>query len=308
MHILLPTTITDAMLTAHSVAEPDTGETAWVPSGTYTVGQLRIRTQTHRVYECVADHTGIATVPELDPTRWADKAPTNRHAMLDLYAATLTRATGTLSFTVRPGWCNALFFQAFAGDTLEIVGREEPGGAIYLDKTGADAITLIEDVADEYEWCMTEPKTRRQYLLKDLVPYPDPEITVTITGTSTVGLGRFVAGDLMPLAVSGLGGTRKGARVELVPYSTIKVANDGTMQITKRGSSINMRATVEVPRADLDRAVFALQDLLATPVVAVGAADQPNADALSVFGLCRVSADWENALRGLIYLDVTGTP
>ena len=54
MNIITPITVTAAMIGgATTIAEPAAGETAWVSAGTYALGDLRIRTSTHRVYKCV---------------------------------------------------------------------------------------------------------------------------------------------------------------------------------------------------------------------------------------------------------------
>ena len=75
--VMVPVTISDSMILAGtSIAEPAASETVWVSGGTYTLGQERIRTTTHRVYECA--HSGRTALPEADPTFWQDTRPTLR--------------------------------------------------------------------------------------------------------------------------------------------------------------------------------------------------------------------------------------
>ena len=76
MYVLKPITITAGMIQAGtSIDEPAAGETAWTSVGTYTVGDLRIRSTTHKVYECVQASTGRTALPENDPAYWLEKGP-----------------------------------------------------------------------------------------------------------------------------------------------------------------------------------------------------------------------------------------
>ena len=57
--VLVPIDVDDAMLSSTTIAEPAATETAWVSGGTYAIGDKRIRTQTHRVYQSATAHTGV---------------------------------------------------------------------------------------------------------------------------------------------------------------------------------------------------------------------------------------------------------
>ena len=52
MIVIPPIAITDSNLVSSTVAEPSAGETAWNAATSYTIGQVVIRTTTHRKYEC----------------------------------------------------------------------------------------------------------------------------------------------------------------------------------------------------------------------------------------------------------------
>ena len=83
MNVLAPITITSAMIGAGtSVAEPAAGEIAWTDAA-YSVGDKRIRTQTHRVYECVAAiASATGKPPEDDAIHWLSMPRANADAAL----------------------------------------------------------------------------------------------------------------------------------------------------------------------------------------------------------------------------------
>lgn len=118
MHVIPPVSITPAMITACSIAEPDTGETAWNAATSYTVGTQVIRTTTHKKYECLV--AGVdAGLPENTPARWLDVGSTNKYAMFELTRNTVSTAISQLSFSVQPGVrINSLGLLGLKGNTV----------------------------------------------------------------------------------------------------------------------------------------------------------------------------------------------
>lgn len=102
MRVIPPVTITQAMLTSSTIAEPDAGETAWVSGTTYAIGDVRIRTSTHRQYRRATAGAGT-TPPESDATNWQDIGPTNRYNMLDRNRSTRSSSASPLTVVITPG-------------------------------------------------------------------------------------------------------------------------------------------------------------------------------------------------------------
>ena len=119
MKVLIPITITDAMFTACSVAEPAAGETAWVSAGTYAVGDKRIRTGVHKIFRCILAHTGRTALPEDDPSYWEDVDPTVKLAPFDTYVSTGMASNFALGIG-NDGWTLT--------DTVGTQGTEFMGG------------------------------------------------------------------------------------------------------------------------------------------------------------------------------------
>lgn len=82
MIVIPPIPITSSVLASSTVAEPSAGEVVWDATTSYAVGDVVIRTTTHRKYECQI--AGVdSTIPENAPARWLDIGPTNKWAMFD---------------------------------------------------------------------------------------------------------------------------------------------------------------------------------------------------------------------------------
>ncbi|MCX8017402.1 MAG: hypothetical protein N2690_05830, partial [Rhodocyclaceae bacterium] len=116
MNYIKPLTITDAMIGAGtSIPEPAAGEVAWASGGSYSAGDVRIRTATHRKYMALQTHSGRSTPPESDPQYWEDVGPTMRWAPFDQYVSTGASATTSLTYVLRPGYFNSLALYGLVG-------------------------------------------------------------------------------------------------------------------------------------------------------------------------------------------------
>lgn len=103
MRVIPPLTITDAMLTSSTAAEPGTGETLWAAGTNWTTGS-KVYRPNHRRYERLAPGGVDAATPESDPTKWQDIGATNRHAMFDIKSSAPTIVTGgPLTVVLTPG-------------------------------------------------------------------------------------------------------------------------------------------------------------------------------------------------------------
>ncbi len=280
MYILTPIQITEAMLGAGTtVAEPASGETDWNSGGTYALGDLRIRSTTHRVYECVQAHTGRTALPENDPLYWKDKAPTQRHAPFDLYISTAASAATSLTYVIKAGFCTALSIYGASGSQAEITVKDEPGGTELLHITQS----LYRDAPGLWEYLFTPARPLGKLLLTDLPIRPELEITIILTG-ETVSVGMIIVGYLQSV-IEGAewGGTEAGATATPTTNSYIK--SDGeTVQIQRRGAGTDIDLSVVLPTSIADTAVLRLQDVLDVPVTVLGS-KTPGFDGLNTYGL-----------------------
>lgn len=302
--ILVPLAITDAMVTSSTLAEPSASETAWVSAGTYVVGDRRIRVATHREYECLVNHTGIATLPEDDPTRWLDIGPTDYWAMFDSACSTQTATVTSLTVVVQPGFFNAMAFYNLTGASIAVTVKDAPAGNTIYSYSGA----LDGPYLDEFDYCWGPFRENSKLFIQGITPYPEAEITVVVTASTgvAVGIGMMVIGDLRPLILDDtFGGTQAGAKAEPVDYSYISTNAFGDTTIVRRRSATDMRISIVLPQSDADYALGSVQEVLATPV-AVIATDAAGYAGLNVFGLVTGSLSYDSAAVATLELNVKG--
>jgi len=274
MNIITPLTISS--FTTSLVAEDST--TAWA-SYTAAVGDLRHVVATHRVYKCAV--AGSSTIsPELDPTKWSDIRPTNKWAPFDIYTSTAATATTSISYTLTPGYFNAVALYGLTGAQYALTLKDAPGGTVIWSRTGY----LMDDPVGWYEYLFSPPKQLTKLVFTGLPIRPGAELTITITGTS-VGIGMIVCGDSVSLAGSGeWGGTQYGASAEPVTYSYIKTADDGTTTIVRRHAGTNLVVSIVMPRNEADAVLQSVQNVLDIPVAWV-ATDVAGYAGLTTFGI-----------------------
>lgn len=305
MNILLPITITEAMIvTGTTIAEPAPGEVAWVSAGTYSVGDLRIRATTHRVYKCVQAHTGRTALPEADAAYWQDWEPTQRHAPFDPYTTTATKTTGSITFVLQPGFFNSLSIYGAQGSAVDVTVKDAPGAATIFSYTG----DLFEQAAGLYELLFSPLRQLTKLVLRNIPISPTAELTVTISaGTGNpVALGMLNVGDFRPLiGDSTFGGTEYGAGAQPKTYSYIKFYEDGTLEVKRRGSATDLRGSCVIPQEQADAAVSLVQQVLDVPVTCV-ATTAAGYDYLNVFGLLSGSAKAEGPAHARFDYEVQG--
>lgn len=305
MNIINPITITDYMIGAGTtIAEPSATETAWSGAAVvYAVGDIRIRATTHRKYKCALAHTSAASpLPENDPTRWADMAPTDRYAPFDIYTSTAATDVTSLAYVLTPGYFNALALYGITGAQYTVTLKQSAGGAVIFTRTGF----LTEDPIDWYEYLFTTPKIKRNLVFTGIPIRPAAELTISITAATgaTVGLGMIVPGDFTPLFGAGeWGGAQYGASAEPFTYSYIKTYDDGTTKIIRRLSATNLRVSVTMPRTEADSVLSVVQSVLDVPVACIATTAAGYAG-LTTFGLI-TSAPMKYDSFGVATLDLT---
>ena len=285
--IIVPITITDAMIGAGTtIAEPASGETAWSGSSVaYTVGQVVIRTTTHKKYTCAVAHTSAASpLPENDPTRWQEGDPTNRWCPFDVYStSTKAEATGSITYDLRPGFFTALSLYGLEGSTIEVTVKDEPAGATIYSYE-AD---LYAQANGLWELLFSQLQALDKLVLRDIPIAPDAQLLITVdAGSGTARIGTINVGDYQVLIGDDAewGGTRTGATAEPKTFSFIRTNEDGTVEIVRRGSATDLRAKVIMPAAQASRAVSIVQQVLDVPVSII-ATTAEGYDYLNVFGL-----------------------
>ena len=279
-YILMPLTITDAMLSSSTLAEPAASETAWASAGTYAVGDKRIRTTTHRVYKAIQAHTGSTAYPEDDTTYWEDFDPTLKWAPFDTYVSTAASLASPLTYVLLPGFFDAISLYGLSGTEVTITHKDTPGGTTLETRT----ISLYAESLGLYEYLFGPKNPKSKIIETGFALRPNSELTITVTGTSTVSMGMCNVGSYRAL-ISDWGGTEYGASVE--PITTSRISTDtttGKVSIKRGNATTGMRFSAVVPLADANYALQSVQEVLDVPVSWV-ASSASGYEGLNVFGL-----------------------
>lgn len=306
INVLVPTKITDAMLTSSTIAEPSAGETEWVSGGTYVLGDPRIRTATHRVYKALIDHTGRTVPPENDPTYWDDYGPTNRWAAFDTEVSTASSIVTPLTYVLRPGFFNSIGFYGLNGADISVSVKDAPGGSVIYTYAG----DLLNLPLDWYDWAFGPIKQRTKLLLSGILPYPDAELTLSITAATgvAVGVGMIAIGDFRSfLDGARWGGAEAGATAEPVNFSLVETNKFGTTKIIPGRTATDLRISVKMPSDAADYFLESVKDVLSTPCGWV-VTEKPGYDGLNTFGLGagplryngKGHAQWAGYVKGLV--------
>lgn len=302
--ILVPLSITDSMLSAGtSIAEPDTsrGEVAWDVATAYTAGQ-RV-TYTGSVWEAVASSTGVT--PGTDGTKWLRYGPSNRMAPFDEYTTTAAQGTTSITYVLRPGFCNGLRLDGLSGASLSVSFKDAPGGAVVWSWSG----DLWEQAIGLYELLFQPLRQLRVMSFAGLPLHPDPELTITITAASgvAVAVGSIMVGDWRVLiGESEWGGVGYGATAARKSYTYWDEKDDGTYQIVRRPSRRDVQCQVEF---DADEAMYAdaLLDEVQDRLVAFEASDMPRYGYLNTAGFVTGSISAANYLVSRLDLNIKGS-
>ena len=305
--VLVPLPVTNATISSSTIAEPAAGETLWNAATNYVVGQEAILTATHRVYTNLV--AGInATSPELatmgSTPRWLDTRPTDKWAAFDGQITTQSSIVTPLTFVLLPGMFNALAFYGLEGSTITVSIKDAPGGTVVYTYTG----NLQQPPSDYYDYYYGQIRPLTKLLLKNLTPYANPEVTVSITSGVgvTVKAGMIAMGNLRSLiSVDGTGGTQYGAKAKPITYSYIGNDIFGNTKIIRRNKATDMDIQVEVPIEDADSALTSIQDVLDVPAAWI-ATDVANYAGLNVFGLASGDVSYAGPNHSVITINVKG--
>jgi hypothetical protein len=258
MQIIKPVTITDAQLVSSTV--PESEYPAWAGGTAYAV-DARVIYQ-HQVYQRAVAGTSPAA-PPADPGNWVLVGPSNRWAMFDRSAGTVTSSGTDLTVVLRPGLVRGLAMFDVTASSV-VVTMASGGSEIYRREI---SLNTGIGVIDAYTYCFGEIVTKRTVLITDLLPYADATITITISGSGGASVGTCVVGSLIDL-----GGTRQGMQVGIIDYSIKQTNAYGVTTLVERPYADRISAPIAVPRALVSHVKRKLAEVRATPVVWIGSA------------------------------------
>lgn len=256
--MLRPVTITDSVLTSHSIAESE--HSAWSAATNYSAGNRVI--YAHSIYENVTPGVD-ATTPNLATTRWLRIGPTNRWAAFDKVVGTQSTAASTMSFTLTPGQVvDGLALLNLTATSVTV--SMTVGASTVYSKT----VNVIDGtvVADWYGYYSLPILPKSDVIFDDLPAYATGVITVTLTHSGQVALGTCVVGLQFDL-----GRTQYGASVGIIDYTKKETDQYGVTSAVERGYAKKITVRLEIDAPYVDEIARTLAQYRATPVVWIGA-------------------------------------
>lgn len=234
-NVITPIDINNTVMTSSSIVEPDAGEAAWLVGTTYALGDTVYKSDTHIMYESLIN-SNIGNDPanevqnDVDnpPTKWLEVGRTNRWQMFNLYRNNQSVATSPLVVVLTPGTrINALGAFGLEAETIEI-----------SISVGVDVVYTYEadlntrEVLDYYDYCYEPFSNKPSMVVFDLPPITDAVITITLSSdTGTVKCGSLAVGNY-----TNIGDVQYGAQSDVLNFSRIDRAFDGTALLKQRRS------------------------------------------------------------------------
>ncbi|WP_428968086.1 hypothetical protein ACQR50_09285 [Sphingomonas sp. Xoc002] len=230
LQLLQPYAVTEAILTASSVAEDDAP--AWAAATGYTKGAKVLRQ--HRVYEALVANGGAD--PLAAGGQWLDTGPSKRWAPFDQALGTVAQADGQMTMRL---------------ETARIEG------VALLDVKAA----TVRVQADGYD--------RTQAVTGGAVTFLDlggkGRVTVTIAGAGAVTVGTLLIG-----RVVALGTTEASPTAGITDFSRKTVDDFGEVTIVKRGFAKRMTAKALIRTDALDIVANRIATVRAMPSLWIG--------------------------------------
>ena len=282
MKVIPPLTITDAMLTSSTAAEPGPGETLWLVGTAYTVGQTCYLATTHRRYECLVANTGASPDVNLTGTtpKWLELGPTNKWAMFDLYRNTATTVASPLTVVITPGArIGAMALMGLVGDSVTI--DMTVGASNVYSRT----ITLItRNTVTWTGYFFGTFGNSPSVILFDLPLYSNGVISVTITRASgNVSCGAFVIGNAVTLGYAQYQASR-----DSLNFSTINRDTFGNAVLVPRRTVPRTSQVLLTEKSKVNSLLDLVVSLNAVPAVWSALDDRTDSDyfeALLILGI-----------------------
>ena len=248
LQLLQPQTVTDAVLTASSVAETD--YPAWSVATTYALGARVIKAATHRIYESAAAGN-IGNDPAGVSGKWLDVGPTNRWAMFDQALGSVTSADGSIVVTLDP---------------------DAAINAVAL--LDVDAATVRVQAAG-YDRTLAPVARPGMVTFLDMPPTATP-VTVTISGSGAVSVGTLMLGTLV-----GLGTTEISPTAGITDYSRKETDDFGDVIVVERAWAKRMSVRALLRTDALDTVAGRITAVRARPCLWIG---DEGTEAVTIYG------------------------
>jgi hypothetical protein len=265
--VITPLPIDDDVFVSSTIDEPDTGETAWDNTTSYSVGDVVYYTN-HKVYESLINSNldnepdlEIQNDPDQPPTNWLELGYTNRWKMFDLLRNVKSESTSPVEVVLAPGVrINSIGLFGLEADSVTI--QMHVGSGEIYSYTETSRTRFVENWT---QYFFDEFEPRPSLARFDLPMVSTATITVTLESASTVKLGSLVIGNNLII-----GEVQYGAESDELNFSRIERAFDGTSLLLPRRSIPKIITRVFAEKSQIPAIRLLRQKLNAVPAVWAG--------------------------------------
>lgn len=254
-------TVTGSGLVYCSV--PETDYPVWSAATAYAIGTRVMILATHKVYEALTANTNKA--PASSPVDWIEVGATNRWRAFDKKVGTVSSATTSLTFVLRPGIVTGVALIGVSALSVT-VSMADPLDGIVFNQTYD--MQDASEVLDWHAYFFSEIRGKNTLIVEGLPSYLNGVLTITLTAGAgvAVSVGSLVVGWLYTYAPA----VEYGASVGIQDYSRKEADTWGNLQVVERAFSRRAQFNFFVAATAVDALVDRLAALRATPAVYVG--------------------------------------
>lgn len=303
--ILEPLDITGSMIAAGTsvpVVDSADGESAYDPMFQYTGSESKVE-HGGWLYASIAASKGVT--PGTDTTKWRRTEPSNRMAPFDANSTTKAVGVGTMTYAVKPNFCNGIRLDGVECESLTVEFFESESATTPVLSWTSD---MYEQAAGLFEYLFMPLRGISIWAKNDLPLYPDPLIKITLNSQPgrRVAIGSILVGFWQSLLGGGdFGGVEYGAQAEVKNYSTIKDNGDGTETVVVRASASNISASVVIEAEQANAAHDLIKRIGSKPVAFI-ASGLPRYDYLNTFGRISSTVTAEGWRHARLSISVRG--
>lgn len=300
MKVIRPVRITPDNIVSISALENT--EPDWASDDVYPKGARVIyvdRKHGPSVFQSAGDNNK-GNKPDVSPDDWVRVGPTNRWAMFDGSASTLSESEGgfTCSFRVSRMFNALAFFEVYGARLTLTVSLDASSEPFFRHEQD-----LIDNsmVVDAYTYCFSPFDYIRDGIIKGVPPFGNAIVTISIEGGGRTGVGEIIVGDLIEL-----GCTEYGATHGIRDYSPIHEDGFGNRYMQQGAWAKTNNLQIFVDKGKHRYVSRILTELRAIPTVFIGS-ENPQHEPLIVFGSIK---DWRGIIpypnKTLINIEIQG--
>lgn len=234
-----------------------------------------------KIWESITVSGNLNHQPDISPTWWLEIGPDNIHAAIDTQISTVSTATTSMTFVIKPGVIDSVALINMDATIAEIAVTDPTDGNVYSNIAGLSGSTVY----DWYQYFFYDPLLKRtQVIFYSIPPYVEGLVTIKLSGS---------VGDIVSVAQAifgtnyTVGTTQYGANVGIIDYSTKETDIYGTTTFIERAYSKRLNAQVHLHNAELNRVQSFLYSIRAKPSVWIASDDPTYEEALVVYGFYR---------------------